>query len=90
MIIGGGLGVRFGERFTEQIEREMGKHLFADDRPPNGAGRRAGRPRRRDRRLAAVQALSPVRFEPELANRESVAAEFAEQRRAIGRRPGES
>ncbi len=35
VIIGGGLGVRFGERFAEQIEREMGKHLFADDRPPS-------------------------------------------------------
>ncbi len=34
VIIGGGLGVRFGERFAEQIEREMGKHLFSDERPP--------------------------------------------------------
>ena len=34
VIIGGGLGVRFGERFSEQIEREMGKHLFLDERPP--------------------------------------------------------
>jgi glucokinase len=34
VIIGGGLGVRFGERYTKRIEREMAKHLFAIDRPP--------------------------------------------------------
>jgi glucokinase len=34
VIIGGGLGVRFGERYMEPLTREMGKHLFADDRPP--------------------------------------------------------
>jgi glucokinase len=34
IIIGGGLGVRFGDRFMEPLTREMGKHLFVDDRPP--------------------------------------------------------
>ncbi|MBW8059483.1 MAG: ROK family protein [Solirubrobacterales bacterium] len=34
VVIGGGLGVRFGERYAEQIEREMGKHLFLADHPP--------------------------------------------------------
>jgi glucokinase len=34
VIIGGGLGVRFGERYTKRIEREMAKHLFVIDRPP--------------------------------------------------------
>ena len=34
MIIGGGLGVRFGERYMEPLTEEMGKHLFLDERPP--------------------------------------------------------
>ncbi|MFN8217520.1 MAG: ROK family protein [Solirubrobacterales bacterium] len=34
VIIGGGLGVRFGERFMEPLSREMKKHLFVDDDPP--------------------------------------------------------
>jgi glucokinase len=34
VIIGGGLGVRFGDRFMEPLTREMGKHLFLDERPP--------------------------------------------------------
>jgi len=34
VVIGGGLGVRFGERYRAQIEREMGKHIFAADDPP--------------------------------------------------------
>ncbi len=34
VIIGGGLGVRFGERFMEPLTKEMGKHLFVDERPP--------------------------------------------------------
>ncbi len=34
IVIGGGLGVRFGDRFMEPLTREMGKHLFVDDRPP--------------------------------------------------------
>ncbi len=34
VVIGGGLGVRFGERFMEPLMREMHKHLFADERPP--------------------------------------------------------
>jgi len=34
VVIGGGLGVRFGERYAAEIEREMGKHVFvADDLP---------------------------------------------------------
>ena len=34
VIIGGGLGVRFGERYMEPLMEEMGKHLFVDERPP--------------------------------------------------------
>jgi glucokinase len=34
IIIGGGLGIRFGERFMEPLTDEMGKHLFVDERPP--------------------------------------------------------
>jgi glucokinase len=34
VVIGGGLGVRFGERFMEPLTKEMGKHLFVDERPP--------------------------------------------------------
>jgi glucokinase len=34
VIIGGGLGVRFGERYMEPLTREMGKHLFLDEKPP--------------------------------------------------------
>lgn len=34
VIIGGGLGVRFGDRFMEPLTKEMHKHLFIDERPP--------------------------------------------------------
>ncbi|MDX6609783.1 MAG: glucokinase [Solirubrobacterales bacterium] len=34
VIIGGGLGVRFGERCMEPLMDEMSKHLFVDERPP--------------------------------------------------------
>ena len=34
MIIGGGLGVRFGERLMGPLTEEMGKHLFVNERPP--------------------------------------------------------
>jgi glucokinase len=34
VIIGGGLGIRFGEPFRDRIANEMSKHLFVDDRPP--------------------------------------------------------
>lgn len=34
VIIGGGLGIRFTERLMEPLTEEMGKHLFADERPP--------------------------------------------------------
>jgi len=34
VILGGGLGIRFGERCMEPLTKEMGKHLFVDDRPP--------------------------------------------------------
>jgi glucokinase len=34
VILGGGLGIRFGERLMEPLTEEMGKHLFADERPP--------------------------------------------------------
>jgi glucokinase len=34
VIIGGGLGVRFGERLMDPLMEEMSKHLFVDERPP--------------------------------------------------------
>jgi len=34
VVIGGGLGVRFGDRFMDHLTREMHKHLFVDDNPP--------------------------------------------------------
>jgi glucokinase len=34
VIIGGGLGVRFGEPYVRKIEKRMAKHLFVDDNPP--------------------------------------------------------
>ena len=35
VIIGGGLGVRFGERFRQRIEHQMRKHVFFEERPPD-------------------------------------------------------
>jgi glucokinase len=35
VIIGGGLGVRFGQPYVERIAAAMRPHLFADDRPPD-------------------------------------------------------
>jgi glucokinase len=34
VILGGGLGVRFGDRYMDALTKEMGKHLFLDERPP--------------------------------------------------------
>ena len=34
VIVGGGLGVRFGEPYVRKIEKRMIKHLFVDDNPP--------------------------------------------------------
>ncbi len=34
VIIGGGLGGRFGERYMEPLTKEMSKHLFLDEHPP--------------------------------------------------------
>jgi glucokinase len=34
VILGGGLGVRFGEEYAQRLADEMLPHLFADDRPP--------------------------------------------------------
>ncbi|HVD86342.1 MAG TPA: ROK family protein [Solirubrobacterales bacterium] len=34
VIVGGGLGVRFGERYMDALTAEMAKHLFVDERPP--------------------------------------------------------
>jgi glucokinase len=34
VVLGGGLGVRFGDRFMDHLVKEMHKHLFVDDRPP--------------------------------------------------------
>ncbi len=34
VVIGGGLGVRFGDRYMEALAKEMDKHLFVNERPP--------------------------------------------------------
>ncbi len=34
VILGGGLGLRLGDAYAGEIEREMHKHLFVADRPP--------------------------------------------------------
>jgi glucokinase len=34
VVIGGGLGVRFGDPYVERIRKAMMPHVFADDRPP--------------------------------------------------------
>ncbi len=34
VVIGGGLGQRFGERLMAPLSEEMGKHLFVDEDPP--------------------------------------------------------
>ena len=34
VVIGGGLGVRFGEPYVKKISKHMHKHLFVDDNPP--------------------------------------------------------
>jgi glucokinase len=34
VIIGGGLGVRFGQPYVDKLAKEMHKHLFVDERPP--------------------------------------------------------
>jgi len=34
VILGGGLGIRFGERLMEPLQEEMDKHLFVNERPP--------------------------------------------------------
>jgi glucokinase len=34
VIIGGGLGVRFGQPYVDKIAEQMQPHLFVDDRPP--------------------------------------------------------
>ncbi len=34
MVIGGGLGVRFGDRCMDALTKEMDKHLFLNERPP--------------------------------------------------------
>jgi glucokinase len=35
VVIGGGLGVRFGPEYAERIREAMGPHLFVTDRPPD-------------------------------------------------------
>jgi glucokinase len=34
VIIGGGLGIRLGEKYVSRIAQQMHPHLFVDDRPP--------------------------------------------------------
>jgi len=34
VIVGGGLGIRFGDRYMEPLKKEMEVHLFVNERPP--------------------------------------------------------
>jgi glucokinase len=34
VVVGGGLGTRFGQPYVEKIEQQMMKHLFVPERPP--------------------------------------------------------
>jgi glucokinase len=34
VLLGGGLGTRFGDRVMDPLTKEMGRHLFVDERPP--------------------------------------------------------
>jgi glucokinase len=34
VIFGGGMGLRFGERYQERLQKEIHKHLFVEDRQP--------------------------------------------------------
>ncbi len=34
VVLGGGLGQRFGDHFMDDLRKEMRKHLFVDDNPP--------------------------------------------------------
>jgi glucokinase len=35
VIVGGGLGLRLGQPYVERIEKQMGKHVFVRDNPPD-------------------------------------------------------
>ncbi len=35
VILGGGLGIRFGDRYMDDLKAEMAKHLFVNERPPS-------------------------------------------------------
>jgi glucokinase len=35
VVVGGGLGTRFGGPYVKRIEQQMGKHLFVPERPPD-------------------------------------------------------
>ena len=60
VVIGGGLGVRFGEKYVSRIATRMHPHLFVPDRPPAHARRDPRRPGRRDRRRAARRLAGPL------------------------------
>jgi glucokinase len=34
VVLGGGMGIRFGTRLMDPLTKEMAKHLFVDERPP--------------------------------------------------------
>ena len=59
VIIGGGLGIRFGERYMEPLTDGDGQAPLRRRAPARGPGRLARRPRRRDRRLAALRLPDP-------------------------------
>ena len=60
VIIGGGLGVRFGEPYVERIAKRDAPAPVRRRRSAADVRRRARRPRRRDRRLASVRRSSAL------------------------------
>ncbi len=58
VLLGGGLGTRFGEPMLERILAAMKPHLFKDDDPPTLCACESWRSWWRDRRGAALRALT--------------------------------
>ncbi len=65
VIIGGGLGVRFGEPFAKRIAAAMQPHLFNDENPPDVRVAAARGSRRSARCRIARSADAPLRRTPD-------------------------
>ncbi len=84
VVIGGGLGTRLGEPYVERIREAMLPHLFVRGEPAAGGARRAGRPRRRDRRRAAGPPLAAAVRLPRASGLADQVVALGDVRRAPG------